>query len=319
MAVESDARASRDRSVVTPTRRRWPRRSGLASNLLCLGITLTSCTRVSDTQRFPPVETRLTIARTVPEQDAVIPADAQIDFCFSGTIDPRALGDLDAQLHSGDNNFDAQTELQLFSWRPPGAASGSSLSAWCPGSVVSLRPRSRLRPGVLYRVSLKPSAVGWAGEQLDVTTPGWVETASGVAFFLEFTVDPAAPPDEEIAPAIPPLRLFQLFAPGQVFALDNPACDCHREPDSLAIDRLNLSTPTTAFADLVLPTQLQSTDFPMVSPRRPAESYLIHTLLRDDEDEALRGVLGEPMPPDAPLAHAHMIALVRWIEDGALP
>ena len=62
-----------------------------------------------------------------------------------------------------------------------------------------------------------------------------------------------------------------------------------------------------------------STGFPMVSPRRPAESYLVQVLLRDDAGEALHGVRGGPMPPDAPLAHADMTLIVRWIEGGALP
>jgi hypothetical protein len=57
----------------------------------------------------------------------------------------------------------------------------------------------------------------------------------------------------------------------------------------------------------------------MVTPRRPSESYLVQTLLRDADGEALHGVRGEPMPPDAPLPHAEMLALVRWIEGGALP
>jgi hypothetical protein len=44
----------------------------------------------------------------------------------------------------------------------------------------------------------------------------------------------------------------------------------------------------------------------MVSPTRPSESYLVQTLLRDPDGSALYGVLGEPMPPDEPLAHADM-------------
>jgi hypothetical protein len=60
-----------------------------------------------------------------------------------------------------------------------------------------------------------------------------------------------------------------------------------------------------------------STGFRMVAPRRPAESYLVQVLLRDDDGHALLGVLGEPMPPDEPLTYAEMVALVRWIEGGA--
>ncbi len=295
------------------------------------GITFTGCTRVSDTQRFPLVSERLTIARTIPEPGAVIALDAQIDFCFSGYVDPRALDDFDASLTSGLVGFDTQLELQLFAWRPPGAPTGSSAKAWCSGSVLSIRPQVPLRPGALHRLRLAPSAVGWAGEGLDITTPGWVEDKDGPAYLLEFTVDPAAVPedsdtdgdmdtdgdtDTDGEPPAPTLR--DLFEPGEVFALDHPACGCHREA-GLAQERLDLADPATAFADLVLPTGLMATGFPMVSPRRPSESYLVQTLLRNPDGSALYGVLGEPMPPDEPLPHPDMVMIVRWIEGGALP
>lgn len=299
------------------------------------GITLAACTRVSDTQRFPLVSERLTIVRTVPEPDAVIAPDVQIDFCFSGYLDPRALDDFEVSVSSGRPEFDTRLDLQLFAWRPPGEAVGTADSAWCPGSVLSVRPRALLRPGVQYRVRIQPAAVGWAGEQLDVTTPGWVQDEEGPAFLVEFTVDPEAtlPTDGDTDTGTagdtdtdtdgggepPAPTLDDLFAPGQVFAADNPACSCHRnsDEDPLAQARLDLSTPDAAFAGLVLATRTMSTGFRMVAPRRPAESYLVQVLLRDDDGHALLGVLGEPMPPDEPLPYAEMVTLVRWIEGGA--
>ena len=181
--------------------------------------------------------------------------------------------------------------------------------------------------GVLYHLRLQPSAVGWAGEQLDVSGPGWVHNDDGSAFLLEFTVDPEAldgdtdtdTDTDTDGPEPTPPTLRDLFAAGQVFATDNPACSCHRDGDDLARARLDLRDPDRAFADLVLATELQATGFPMVAPRRPAESYLVQTLLRDPDGTALYGVLGDPMPPDEPLAHPNMVALVRWIEGGALP
>lgn len=338
----------------TPAVRRWLRRrfqgpasAGISTSALVIAAMISAtiagiapaCTRVSDTQRFPLVTDRLTIARTIPEQGEVIALDAQIDFCFSGYVDPRALDDFDASLSSGAVTFDTELELQLFAWSPPGA-SGDSAEAWCPGSVLSVRPKTPLRPGALHHLRLAPSAVGWAGEQLDVTTPGWVEGEAGFAFLLEFISDPTTltadsdsdsdgdsdsdsdsePGDTDGDVGLPAPTLRDLFAPGQVFSPANPACSCHRgDADDLARERLDLSNPDTAFADLVLPTRLMATGFPMVAPRRPAESYLVQTLLRDPDGTALYGVLGEPMPPDEPLPHADMVALVRWIEGGALP
>lgn len=325
-------------------RARAPRRTIAAAALVTAlaaalaGIAPSACTRVSDTQRFPLVGERLTIARTIPEQGAVIAPGAQLDFCFSGRVDPRALDDFDVSLSSGLVTFDTELELQLFAWRPPGAAIGDSSEAWCPGSVLSIFAKTPLRPGALYHLRLQPSAVGWAGEQLDVSTPGWVHNEEGSAYLLEFTVDPATLGADTDAGSStgtgtdsdgtdsdgtdgepPPPTLRDLFAPGQVFAPDNPACSCHREGDDLARARLDLRDPDRAFTDLVLTTGLMATGFPMVAPRRPAESYLVQTLLRDPDGTALYGVLGEPMPPEEPLAHPEMVAIVRWIEAGALP
>lgn len=302
------------RRAPAPPRRRAPGRAAAGIALAAAG----ACTRVSDTPRFEPISDRLEIVETIPGPGATdVRPDAQIDFCFSGYLDPRALDDFDASLNSGEVTFDTQLDLQLFAWRPPGAAAGASTAAWCPGSVVSLRAKKPMIPGVLHRVRLLPSAVGWAGEQLDVTTPGWV-AGDEPAFILEFDVRPPKEDDKGETPEPAP-TLTDLFTPGEVFAVDNPACSCHREAGNLARTRLDLSTPTDAFAGLVLSTRTMSTGFPMVSPRRPSESYLVQVLLRDEAGHALHEVLGDPMPPAAPLSHAAKVAIVRWIEGGAQP
>lgn len=304
-----------------PSRRQRPLFARPAARLAA-GIALPAalaCTRVSDTPRFEPISERLEILETIPGSMAEdVPPGAQIDFCFSGTLDPRALDDLDASLRSGLVTFDTQLDLQLFAWRPPGESSGTADAPWCPGSVVSLRAKEPLVPGVLHRVRLAPSAVGWAGEQLDVTTPGWVADDGGPLYILQFYVR-EPDDDDKTDPPEPAPTLTDLFAPGQVFSSNNPACSCHRDPDDLAYERLDLSSPQDAFAGLVLPTRRQSTGFPMIVPRRPSESFLVQVLLRDDDGQALHGVRGDPMPPDAPLPYPEMLMIVRWIEGGALP
>lgn len=300
------------RSPASPPAAPGLRAAGIALAAAC------ACTRASDQQHFPPISDRLEIVETIPAPGAeAVAPDAQIDFCFSGYLDPGALDDFEATLSSGTVAVDAELDLQLFAWRPPGAAVGASEDAWCPGSVLSLRPEEPLFAGVLYRVILSPSAVGWAGEQLDITTPGWVAGEGDPAFILEFEVGEGG--GEGGGEPAPAPTLTDLFAPGQVFSVDNPICGCHREPGDLARARLDLSSPQAAFAGLVLPAAPRSTGYPMVVPRRPSESYLVQTLLRDDEGAALHGVLGAPMPPEAPLDHADMVAIVRWIETGALP
>ncbi len=282
-----------------------------------------------DRERFPPLEDTIAVIETIPAQgDADFDPRGQIDFCFSDYLDPAAISELDAALYSGRIRFDSELDIQLFAWRPPGEPSGVSDSAWCPGSVMTIRPRDPLEAGLLYRVRLRASAVGWAGELLDTSTPGWTTPEyydDAQTFWLEFTTaietgeqDPEQPDDAEQDDPGP--TLGDLFAPGEVFDPQSPTCGCHREP-GLARELVDLSSPASAFDDLVRDQTPRSTGAPLVSPRNPSESYLVQTLLRDDDNggEALHAVLGDPMPPDEPLGHAHMTSIARWIEDGALP
>ncbi len=62
----------------------------------------------------------------------------------------------------------------------------------------------------------------------------------------------------------------------------------------------------------------RDTGFPMVSLRRPSESFLVHKLLREKDGDPLRGVLGDAMPKDGELPYADYVAIARWIEAGAL-
>ncbi|HLT34736.1 MAG TPA: hypothetical protein VK034_00590, partial [Enhygromyxa sp.] len=79
------------------------------------------------------------------------------------------------------------------------------------------------------------------------------------------------------------------------------------------------SDPRPAWSALVLRTGLEPTGFPMVTPRRPAESYLVHKLLRTDDGGPLHALHGVPMPPDNPLPHADLVRIAHWIADGARP
>jgi len=278
-----------------------------------------ACAWPSDAERFPTPEERLEIVATAPAQgDTAAPA-ARIDLCLSRLADPRTLGAFDATLSSGGVIFDVELDLQIFAWRPP---TGEDLgeAPWCPGSVVSIQPRTPLVPGVLYRVRLRPSLRGWAGELLDVTTPGWHPLPGGeAAFTLEWTptLGPTDDEDEDQGEAEPPRTLRELFAPGGALDPARGLCSCHLEPYGLARELLPLQDPGRAFEALVLPTALHSTGYRMVAPQRPSESFLIHKLLRD-EGEVLDFVHGSAMPLPGPLPYRDLVEIARWIEDGAL-
>ena len=277
-----------------------------------------ACAWVSDAERYPAPEDRLEIVTTTPAAGATaVDPTARIDLCLSGLADPASLGDLDATLSSGSVVFDIDLDLQLFAWRPPLGAAATD-RPWCPGSVVSLRPRAPLRSGTRYRVRLRPTLHGWGGEPLDVSTPGWQGDDDPI-FDLEFMVAPTAPGGaEEADPPPPPRTLRDLFADGGPFDPARGLCSCHREPYGLARERLALNTPDAAFLALVVDDTPRSTGYPRIAAHRPSESFLIHKLLRDDEGEPLHGVRGAAMPLPGAIPYPDLAAIARWIEDGAL-
>lgn len=245
---------------------------------------------------------------------------APVDFCFSRRIDPRSLGAFDGTLGSGETIFDSAFDLQLFAWRAPGSASEAADGRWCPGSVLSVRPRSPLKDGVRYRVRLRPSAIGWAGEPLDLDDPRWLQLDDGSwATQVEFTVRLPPAPTPMPAPDDPPITLGDLFTAGGPFDRQRDLCSCHAEGEGLARQRLDLGDPAVAFASLVLDTAPRSTGFPLVTAGDPSESFLIHKLLRADDGGPLHAVRGAAMPMDGPLDDADMVAIARWIDDGAEP
>lgn len=264
----------------------------------------------------------LRLLETFPVDDGEVSDPlAPVDFCFSRMIDPRSLGAFDAYLNSGTTVFDSAFELQLFAWRAPGGAVGEAAAdRWCPGSVLSVRPRAPLKDGIRYRVRLRPSPIGWAGEPLDLGDEAWLQLEDGSwATQVEFTVRLPAPPVPEPEPPPPAITLTDLFAAGGPFDRQRDLCSCHGEGDGLARQRLDLGDPTVAFAGLVLDTTPRSTGYPQVTPGRPSESFLIHKLLRAPDGGPLHAVRGAAMPMDGPLAEDDLVAIARWIEGGARP
>ncbi len=283
----------------------------------------TGCTRVSDTQRFEPNPDTVEITATVPEADGEVFPDASPRLCWSDLIDPQSLTDVDAVIGSGSLLSDAKLGFELRPWTgPDGELLGQDAQQpWCPGSVVTVTPKEPMTAGVRYRVRLADIVAGWSGESPDVESEGWIPktNGSGADYFLEFSVvqPPGGPLDPEDPPAA--VTLADLFEPGALFDPERPACSCHRDADDDASTLLDLSTPEAAYADLVFESRLRDTGYPMVTPRRPSESFLLHKVLRKD-GEALEGVYGNAMPPgDTELPYGDTVMLARWIADGALP
>jgi hypothetical protein len=282
---------------------------------------LAGCGELEERQRFESAVGVLEIVQTIPLAGAT-DADplTRIDLCLSAEVDPRVFDSFDATLHSANLTFDVEHEVQLFSWRAPGSRTELADSRWCPGSVLSLTPSGPLQPGLTYRIQLRPALLGWAGEALDTDQDGWIPNTDGeLRWFLEFRIagSPGDDAPEQIPALAPGPTLTALFEPGELFDPQRAACGCHQRDDGLALARLDLSTPKIAWEQLVLRTGLEPTGAPMISPRLPSESYLIHKLLRTDSGEPLHAVQGEAMPPDSPLPYADLVRVAHWIESGA--
>lgn len=300
----------------------------------CIGAA-SSCTRVSDTERFAPAEDPLAIVQTVPERgEEGVARDAAIDLCFSHTVDPRSIAPNDATMSSGETPIDSESTLQLFPWTAPGGvpvgADDDVAGPWCPGSVLSVRPKAPLFAGLHYRLRLVPRARGWNGEILDTEADGWTPEGDRFRYYLELTVDPAPDPEHEPSAEdtgtrdggdtmdLPGPTLTDLFAAGAVFDPARDTCSCHRDTEDLALLRLDLRDVDRAYAALVLEPRPRETGFELVSPRRPSESFLVQKLLRDHDGDPLQGILGDAMPPDEPLPYRDAVRIAEWIEAGAM-
>lgn len=305
-------------------RHRAPRGAGGSRGLaaVVLGMLgIGGCTTPAEDSRFETEPGALRVVSTIPASgSSVSTIPRAVELCWSDRLDPRTVEDDAAVLASGRARFDTQVSVQLFPWRGPGgeALAGGATDPWCGGSVISVAPISTLDPGVAYRLLLTARPVGWRGEDVDHQAGAWTRDDEGEWFYAyEFAVDPAARPDR---PALDPeaIRLRDLFASGRVFDPARDACGCHREAGSDAQRLLDLRTADTAFVDLVGSTRARDTGFPMVVPHKPSESFLVHKLLRDAEGHPLEGLLGEPMPPEAPLPYGDLVEIAGWIEAGAM-
>ncbi len=290
----------------------------LASGLMLLA----GCTRTSDRQRFAPNPETIEVTQTVPAGGSEAPPDVSVRLCWSDLLDPAALTDVDAVVGSGSLLTDAALSIELRPWTSP---EGEPLdetadSPWCAGSVVTVTPKESLQPGVRYRMRLANEAVGWEGERPDVESMGWVVDEDGSTnFFVEFDiVDRVIPPSVGPEEPVDAITMETLFASGGVFDPQRAMCSCHLDEEDDANVLLDLRTADAAYEDLLFESRLRDTGYPMVTPRRPSESFLLHKVLRDG-GEPLPGVFGNAMPlGDMDLPYGDYVMLARWIEDGAL-
>jgi hypothetical protein len=92
-----------------------------------------------------------------------------------------------------------------------------------------------------------------------------------------------------------------------------PKCNstaCHGGTGSAPLDL----TPERAYASLVYGPSTETTEMPVVTPREPAQSYL---MLKLTNTHAITGV-GAAMPPDGELLpDDELAAITAWIIEGA--
>jgi len=287
-----------------------------------LGLVFTmGCASPTSRERFGLDEDPLEIVDTVPTGGTMdVALDAVLDLCWADRLDPRSVLGSSTTLSSGRARFDHHLEVQLFPWRSAGRAelAQASEGPWCSGSVVSIRPDVSLRPSLQYRVQIDATANGWNGARIDPLPPEWQEDPSGTPrFALEFTTGANDPP-EGGSNGPPSLGLAELFADGRVFDPERALCSCHQDPANDAAILLDLGDPEVALASLVGSSRIRDTGFPMIDPRSPSESFLLHKVVRDANGDPLLGVLGDTMPPDGgTVPYADLIDLARWIETGA--
>ncbi|MCA9697660.1 MAG: hypothetical protein KC431_09055, partial [Myxococcales bacterium] len=118
-------------------------RQPAAAIVTVAGLLGLSCAELGEQRRFEDEVGPLEIVQTIPAAGEVaFDPLGRIDICFSAEVDPRVIGEFDATLHSGGLTFDAQREVQLYSWRAPGSRDQLAATRWCPGSVISLTPSS---------------------------------------------------------------------------------------------------------------------------------------------------------------------------------
>lgn len=318
-------------------------RLGIAPALLVCSVgcvVVQACTRVSDVDRFPVRDDELQIVETVPVQGADdVDVNARIDLCMSALVDPRSVLASDVYLTSGEARYDVEVSLELLPWTGPGGAAvdPGAEAPWCSGSVLGFAPEIPLEPELVFRLRLTPFLSGWDGEVLDTDQAGWVSEDGAMRYYLEFrtgaevgtstggsstgsesgsTDDGSSDSGTTGGDPIDVITLTELFADGGPFDPARPLCSCHRDAEDLAFMRLDLTSVDAAYAGLVLDARERDTGFPMVSPRLPSESFLVHKLLKQ-HGERLRGVLGDAMPKDGELPYPDYVAIARWIEAGA--
>ncbi len=287
--------------------------------VLGLGALLAACGVPAPAGGEGPV---LSVVASHPAPGGLLEDGRTVDLCFDGLLDPRTVDPSDFLLASGRIVVDSDVAVQIRPWYGPGGTLPGA-EPWCPGSVVSVRPRAGLAGGVRMRLRMRPDAVGWSGEAIAPEGPGFFEDAEGERMFtLEFETAQAQD-GERLDPWSPPApapTLVELFEPGRVFGPDG-GCGCHvagdPSTDPTALARLDLSSPRAAFEDLLTPPGDLSEAFPVVAPGDPSGSFLVHKLLRTEGGLAIRGVRGVPMPPAGPLPFEDLVDLARWIEGGA--
>jgi hypothetical protein len=222
----------------------------------------------------------LAVERLSVEDGAIdLPVDMNVEVTFNQPLDPESLGDASWSLTSGELSWTADVRYDALT------------------RTLSIDPRASLRPDLWYTFGMDAfplSIMGTAyeGEPVEVR----FRTGTGTS---------PPPPTTTVSFADDVWPLLR-------------GCACHDE-ESRFMDYVILYDDPATFVERSVATPSREwRSWLVVDPGHHESSYLVYKLL-GDERLGLPTIMGDAMPPGAPMPIEDIETVRDWIEQGAGP
>ncbi len=216
----------------------------------------------------------------VAEGDTDVPLDVSIEIRFNQPLDPASLEDASMQLGSGSLRSLADVRFDALT------------------RTLVFDPRSDLRPGLWYEFTMDAFPLSIMGTAY-LDEPLQIRFGTGT----ETGATPAVP-----RPAVDfETKVWPVIGAG--------GCGCHSEA-SRAMGFVIPADPDAFLSGSVATPSREWPGWRIVDPGQHARSYLIYKLL-GDERLGMPTIMGETMPPGAPLPMQDIETIRDWIEQGA--